>query len=248
MAKGIMEKLLQTGAEATLMKKLFKDYKRCKTDEQKQAIEFFESRYLGKGCCCLSFTGKHIAIQEYIAMVNNKCNKMNLKQRALNKLGLEEAQVKEAEPFCIYGFNFEGVGDAFAKSDNNFLVIENGIAVTAKYDVSWIFCDAKQIYTYTITFNMTSDDMVETTHEFFYEDVTCFEMMRDVSEDIKETAGCGCGCLKTKDKVTKSLYISNSLKITVPDSRFYASMEYNPEVVKSINAMKNLVRERKNRN
>lgn len=78
------------------------DIKRlCKgrTEEQKKVIRYF----LGGGGC-LASTMKD---EEYDALVQAKAKSMNFKQKALDKIGIDESQVNEIEPVHFEGYYFD---------------------------------------------------------------------------------------------------------------------------------------------
>lgn len=66
-----------------------------RNSEQKQVIKYF----YGDGGC-LSSTMKD---DEYDAMVQAKVKSMDFRQKALNKIGLDESQVSEIEPVHFEG-------------------------------------------------------------------------------------------------------------------------------------------------
>lgn len=78
------------------------DIKRlCKgrTEEQKKVIRYF----LGGGGCL----SKTMSDEEYEAAVMAKARSMDFKQKALNKIGLDESQVNEIEPVHFEGYYFD---------------------------------------------------------------------------------------------------------------------------------------------
>ena len=83
---------LDTAASKGAQKLLIEDLKRGKTDEQKKVIDFF---LLEQGCISGCVSGclgrKQISLMEYNQMVANRLNGLNLRERAIEKIGLDES-------------------------------------------------------------------------------------------------------------------------------------------------------------
>lgn len=132
-----------------------------KNEEQKKTIEYF----CKEGCMA-----KTISDDEYLEMVRRKRDSMNFKQKALNKIGLDEEEVSEISPAMFEGFVYK---NAYAKQN------ASGKWVSSAYQVSWIFFSSSQVYLYSYTFNMDEDKKNERTDEFFYKDVTSFSTLSE---------------------------------------------------------------------
>ena len=65
-----------------------------KTPDQAKAIEYF----CKEGCMT-----KTISDDEYLQMVRSKRDSLNLRQKALNKIGLDEDEVSEIPPSNVAG-------------------------------------------------------------------------------------------------------------------------------------------------
>lgn len=129
---------------------------RGKNEEHTKTIEYF----CKEGCMT-----KTISDDEYLDMVRRKRDSMNFKQKALNKIGLDEEEVNEISPAMFEGFVYK---NAYAKQN------ASGKWVSSAYQVSWVFFSSTQVYLYSYTFNMDEDKKNERTDEFFYKDVTSF--------------------------------------------------------------------------
>ena len=167
---------------------------------------------------------------EYDAMVLSVLNSNDFKQKALNKIGLDEDQVKEIEPVHFEGFQF----------DKNSLTKQgdDGKYRSSKYQVSWLFFSATQVYLYQNTFNMDEDGKKESTEEYFYKDITNFS----TSADTVETPFYD----KKKNETFLKNVDSNRFALTVPGDKFYCSMEQNDYTERAIQGMKAMLREKKN--
>ena len=132
-----------------------------KNEEQTKTIEYF----CKEGCMT-----KTISDEEYLDMVRRKRDSMNFKQKALDKIGLDEEEVSEISPAMFEGFVYK---NAYAKQN------ASGKWVSSTYQVSWIFFSSTQVYLYSYTFNMDEDKKNERTDEFFYKDVTSFSTLSE---------------------------------------------------------------------
>lgn len=185
-----------------------------KTAEQQSVIEYF----CKEGCMV-----KTISDEEYITMVNKKINSMNFKQRAMDKIGLDEEEVNEIEPAMFEGFVFK---NAYAKKRTD------GKWVSSTYQVSWVFFSSTQVYLYSYTFNMDEDKKNERTDEFFYKDVTSFSTLSET-----DTAR---GLGDKRFEVT-----SEQFAMVVPGDKLFVAMGDIQDANSIIQAMKQKLREKK---
>lgn len=193
-----------------------------RTDSQKAVI-----RYFCNEPACLAKSP--ISDAEYDEMVAQVINSYNFKQKALDKIGMDEDELKEIEPVHFEGYQFE---DAFAKQgkDNKWR--------SSKYQLSWLFFSTNQLFLYQYTFNMDEDGKKEATEEYFYKDITNFSTSSDTVETSVYNA-------KTdKDELVN--VNSNRFAITVPGDKFYCSLEQSDYTEQSIRGMKSLLRDKKN--
>ena len=166
-----------------------------KTSDQQQIIHYFLD---GRGCL-----KKGIPDSEFEANKIRQIKALNLKQRALNKLGIDEDQVKEVEPICIEG--------PFYKESRKRCG-DDGINRYSAYQITYIFCSSDQVYVYQYTLNLDKDDKKERAEEYFYKDITNFTTI-DESEKYEFEVSAGC----TKGTQIKGISVNtNSLKIAVP--------------------------------
>ena len=193
-----------------------------RTDSQKAVIRYFcnESACLAKS---------PISDAEYDEMVAQVINSCNFKQKALDKIGMDEDELKEIEPVHFEGYQFE---DAFSKQgkDNKWR--------SSKYQLSWLFFSTNQLFLYQYTFNMDEDGKKEATEEYFYKDITNFS----TSSDTVETS-----VYNTKTDKDELVNVnSNRFAITVPGDKFYCSLEQSDYTEQAIRGMKSLLRDKKN--
>lgn len=166
-----------------------------KNEEQKKTIEYFCKQ---PGCM-----SKIISDEEYMQLVRAKRDSLKLREKALNKIGLDESEVSEIKPATFEGFYYK---NAYAKQR------ADGKYVSSSYQVSWLFFSSTQIYIYRCTFNMDEDKKNEGTEEFFYKDVTSFS----TSSETEKSKSIGGQELEIE---------SNKFCIVVPGDKLYVSMD-----------------------
>lgn len=203
--------------------------KLCKgrSADQQEIIHYF---YDERGCM-----QKGIPDANFDSNKDRQINALNLKNKALNKLGIDEDQVKEVEPICLVGPIYDkGVRRRGADNVNRYSV----------YQVTYIFCSSDQVYVYQYTINLDSDEKKERAEEYFYKDITNFTTIDDTEEfEFEVTKG---GCIpKTENQRIK--VDTNKFKIAVPgDDPFICAMIPNDETEGKIQALKAKLREKKN--
>lgn len=232
---GALDKIVGKSTEQVFIENL----KRGKSEEQKSVIDFFLSE---AGCfsgCISGCLGKsNMTMTEYQQLVANRLYGLNLRERALEKIALDESEIQEIPPIVLSGYAFDDV----TPTNDVWVKIEGDTAVASRFAASWIFFSDTQIYIYTYKFDMTSDDTWETTQDFFYQDITSFTTQERVVEKIDTHL---VGCLKKGIQAEKNNYIVNSLKIVVPNDYFSFSMRNNETLEQSLQAAKAMLRERK---
>ncbi|MBQ8678762.1 MAG: hypothetical protein IJ530_16050 [Treponema sp.] len=217
--------LLLGGVVGASNKAALKNELKGKNSDQQQIIHYFLDE---RGCL-----KKGIPDSEFDANKKRQINALNLKQRALNKLGIDEDQVKEIEPICLEG--------PFYKESRKRCGADNLNRYSA-YQITYIFCSSDQVYVYQYTLNLDKDDKKERAEEYFYKDITNFTTV-DESEnyDFEVTKGC----MKATE-LRRIPVNTNSLKIVVPGDAFMCSMISSDETEGQIQALKAKLREKKN--
>ena len=195
-----------------------------KTTEQKQVIKYF----LDSGCLA-KLTG--MKDEAYDQMVQSTLNGLNLKQKALGKIGLDEDEVKEIAPIFLHGYNYDDNG-ALSK------IGSDGLSRSSKYDATWLFFSDSHVYMYAHTFDMTSGTKREKTEEYFYRDITNFSTSSDTVE-VTQLSGC------KKDKINKVNVEFSRFALVVPGDKFFCSTSGVPDAEQSVSAMKQKLREKK---
>jgi len=190
--------------------------------QQQDVIKYF----YGKG----GFLTKRISDAEYDALVKATVAQSDFKQKALEKIGLDESQVKEIEPVHFEGWKFgKKVGFARRGQDGHYR--------STAYQISWLFFSSSQVYIYQNTIHFDKDDRNVGTEEYFYKDITNFS----TSSDTEETPYWD---VSQKKSVLRNVD-TNRFAITVPGDKFYCAMDQNDYTERSIQGMKAKLREKK---
>jgi len=198
-----------------------------RTAEQQKVIKYF----FGSGGC-LSST---ISDSEYESLVRAKANSIDFKQKALDKIGLDESQVQEIEPVHFEGY-YSDEKRTYARRG------KDGIWRSSAFQISWIFFSSTQVYVYQYTFNMDEDGKKEATEEYFYKDITNFSTSSDtIEKEVLESTSC-----TGKSTYRRSNVDVDRFSLIVPGDRFNCSMEKNDYTERSIQGMKAKLREKKN--
>ena len=209
--------------------------KKGKNPDQIKAIDFFLDN--GGGCLNKESPWK---MADYLAHVTDKVNALNLKAKAIEKIGLDESEIQEIEPIMLSSFIFD---------KDTYIKISGDSAVSSQYAVTWLFFSATQVYTYKFILDTTSDNTWEITHDLFYTDITCFTTQKKVVENIKSkmvSAGGCSGCLGgMKENISKRNYVIDTLEIDVPQASFSFEMRDSANIERSIQAVKNMLRDKK---
>jgi len=208
------------------MKKLLKG----RTPDQQKVIKYF---YDDKGCF-----KKIISDEEYESMVMAKAKSIDFKQKALDKIGLDESQVSEVAPIHFEEYYFSEEKDrtkTYAKPGKDRLWRSSA------YQVSWIFFSSTQVYVYQYTFNMDEDGKKEDTQEYFYKDITNFSTTSDtVEKEVPVKTSCSGNTTYARTSVD-----TNRFMISAMGDKLYCAMKQNDYTEKAIQGMKAKLREKK---
>ena len=146
---------------------------------------------------------------------------LGLKERALNKLGLDEDEVKEIDPITFSGYYYKGY--------DNFKEGADGLYRTNKYRAVFLFFAKSEVHIYSCVFNTTEDVKREETDVYFYRDIVS---VATATEEIKFNE--------------KTLYNSEFFKLTTSGgTTLDVSLRDVDGAQRSINAMRALLREKK---
>ena len=187
-----------------------------KNEEQKKVLDYF----LAEGCLASKMKD-----DEYLKLVYKKRDSLNLREKALSKIGLDEDELKEIPPTCIEGFVYQ---KAWSKQQ------ANGNWVSTTYEIAWLFFNATQIYLYKTSFWTDESKKTESTYEIFYKDVTSVTT-KTLYEESKNKTG------------SENLEVeSHKFAMSVPGDNIFVAMSGDDSSEATIQALKQKVREVKN--
>lgn len=186
-----------------------------RTEDQKKVIRYFCNE---PGC----LYDHRMKDEEFDNMLAQRCG-VDFKKMALEKIGLDEDELKEIEPICFENYSYTNVLGRRGK---------DGQYRTSGYQVTWLFFSETQVFIYTNIFNLDSDEKKISTEEYFYKDITNFSTVSETEEVTEE------GVAKNKDV--------NKFAITVPGDKFKCVMRQNEVTERAIQGMKAKLREKKN--
>lgn len=184
------------------------------------------------------FSKSSIKAAEFDARVNAKCDEA--KKRVFATLGIDQSQVKEAAPI---------ITRSYLKSDLMRIDQKTGKVWSNRYQVSIVLFGAEEVFCYTYSFSMTQDRVAEETDEYFYSDIVSIKQSRQRVTYIEksEIGRKLTGGKKTSYSTSIYQYNAFTIKSTSGDSKEFAYSGSNniDAINKSINAMKQLIREKK---
>lgn len=229
-----------------------KDYLRNsskgKTEDQDLAWRYFYEPEKISKCIGKKANPKYVSDAEFDNMLVRVLEKLNHKQRALAKTGVEEEAVSEVKPVCFMGYNDKGLmrlGD-----DDQWR--------GSKYEVTWLFFGSEEIYLHRIIFSLIDDEKKEETEEYFYKDVTSMSTVNDSKsitvsywgDDPNGAKEGGCMGIGRKPKQVvledKEEVEFDEFVISVMGDKFRCSMEgMHEDAEEIIKGVKTLLRSKK---
>ncbi len=215
--------------EELLEKDLFKD----RSEAEKKALKFFCGIPTGGGC----MSKEYLKGDAYLNLVNEKKGDTDYKQKALNKLGIDEDMAKEINPVNFEAFRYD------YPQLQPFVTFEGGKPYSSMLEITWLFFGEEQVYAYNYSLDTTDATAQEKTQEYFYSDITAFTTQSDsVVKKIWQVEKSGCSSEKKKvDKTAKS----DIFKIVVPGEAYVCAYPGTEEDDQSVSAMKQKLRDMK---
>lgn len=108
-----------------------------------------------------------------------------MQSMALQKLCIDESQVKEINPIFLDGYYFDDEDtDIYIKTG------KDNVDRCSKYQLAYIFFSREQIYLYSYLFDLTNSKITEETVEYFYKDITGIS----IDTKAREMPVTGKGC------------------------------------------------------
>ena len=194
--------------------------KKGKTAQQKLAVDYLIPK---TGLLGLIFNKKD---EEYDAVVKALVDSFGSYKRALDKIGLDEDELKEIPPVTLYGYE---------DSAQLARVGKDGDYRSNLYSITHLFFSSTQVYMYQVILDTISNTKKERTEEYFYKDITNFSTSTD-SHDVTYFKGC-------TGKPTKGTVEIQRFGLIVPGDKFTCGTY--GDIEQSVKAMKNKLREKK---
>lgn len=160
------------------------------------------------------------ADSEYDAEVRNYLRTINIKQMAMNALGVDEAEVSEIEPIMFDGYCFDGV--QYVRLGKDKLYRSN------KYRCVFIMFSANEAHVFKLIYDTTKDSKIENTEVYFYKDIVSVSTSSESIDVLGKKFETECFKLTTAG--------GNALTVSIFDKE---------GAQRSINAMRALLREKK---
>lgn len=196
-----------------------KAYLKGASAEQKKAINYFIPE---TGCKGL-FGG--VKDEDYDAVVEAAVKASNSYKRALDKIGLDESELKEIPPVTLYGYE----DSSFSKTT------ASGAYRSNLYSITHLFFSSTQVYMYQIIINTMKNEKKERTEEYFYKDITNFSTSSDTIESLQFK-----GCSGAPNRISVEI---QKFALIVPGDKF--SCATYGDIDQQVKAMKNKLREKK---
>lgn len=195
--------------------------KRGKSAEQKLAIDYL----IPKSGIIGMLTNKKD--EEYDAVLKNLIDSFGSYKRAIDKIGLDEDELKEIPPVTLYGYEDEKAQLARIGKD--------GVFRSNLYSITHLFFSSTQVNMYQVILDTISNTKKERTEEYFYKDITNFSTSTD-STEVMNYKGCSGTPVKTMVETQR-------FSLIVPGDKFTCGTY--GDIEQQVKAMKNKLREKK---
>jgi hypothetical protein len=153
---------------------------------------------------------------------------LNAKKKAFNKLGIDEDQVKIIDPILIGGSSHKDIITSVKHKKG-----KDSRWRSSNYEAVLLFFSEQQVYCYTYRFSIIANEKNESTDEYFYKDIVSVSTSSD-NVTFKDSSGIDTTINYEEFKLTTS-----------GGTSIRCSMKDHGVVEKSIQGMKQLLREKK---
>lgn len=160
-----------------------------------------------------------VSDQEYDQMIDRFLLQLR-NTRAMQVLGIDASEVQEIRPLIFGGYKILGA--------NRFKRGKDGLYRTDVYEAVIIYFSANEVHCYTCNFHTTKNEWSEATDVYFYRDVVSVST-------ILETVKIG-----TKEQPIQKFSLTTS-----GGTQLSVSLNKKNDTDRSINAMRSLLREKK---
>lgn len=195
--------------------------KRGKSADQKLAIDYLVPKTGIMGM----LTNKKD--EDYDAVLKTLVDGFGSYKRAINKIGLDEDELKEIPPVTLYGYE-----DKKAQLSR---IGKDGVFRSNLYSITHLFFSATQVYVYQVILDTISNTKNERTEEYFYTDITNFSTS---SDSLEVTYYKGCAGTPANGTIEIQRF-----GLIVPGDKFTCGTY--GDIEQQVKAMKNKLREKK---
>ncbi len=168
---------------------------------------------------------KFISDADYERSVATKL--ANLRERAINRLGIDSDEVNEIEPIEFSAFKYLGCRKVKKGKD--------GYLRTDVYESVYLFFSQNEVHCYTYNFNTCEDKERESTDVYFYNDIVSVSTTSETAT-IEDNG------------VEQEINYEAFKLVTAGGTSLTVVIRDRDAVQRSINAMRALLREKKTRN
>lgn len=194
---------------------------RGKTEEQQEVIKYFTEE---NGC----LKKRSVSDSRFDNIVSNQINRVDFYRNAINKLNLDEDEIKEVQPIKFEATPFKFSALHYYGKD--------GIMRSSNREITYIFTTEEQIFVYSYLMNFNNNERKEIAKEFFLKDVVNIETI-DTTEKVSVWGGT------TENKTVTELVIK------MKDENFSCTIKSDDsETSDGVKALKSKLREYKTRN
>jgi hypothetical protein len=162
----------------------------------------------------------------------------NIKNEAINRLGVDEDQVKMAEPILIKGYDFfDDSSDILYKQG------KDGIWRSSQYKAVLFFFSSEQVFCFSRTFSLIKrDEQYDSTDEYFYRDIVSVSTTQNKRRITINEKVDGKKTPVTSEVTSECFRLTTSGGTSVQATVTKKDTE---AVNRSINAMRNLLKDKK---
>ena len=144
----------------------------------------------------------------------------DMKIEALNKLGIDEDEVREAEHIQVSGYD-----NASKASGILYKQGKDGMWRSSQYKVALLFCSKDMVHCFVRRFSLIRDEQYDSIEEYFYRDIVSIRATKD-----------------DRNAQTEYIELTTSAGLAF---KFDFKKDDSENVNRSISAMRNLLKEKK---
>lgn len=214
-------------------KEIVQEQSVVRNKEQQRVFDYLTNKQ--QPCCLI----KNMTDLEFVQYVSTQLAMLEIKKKALAKIGLDEAEVNEIAPVNFEDYNFDG---AYVRQT------ESGVYVSNIIESTWLFFSDTQVYLYRYQYFLDRDKKKEQTEEYFYKDIVGMSTSskEEKTKSVVSFKKQGCANINQTNIANNEHIEQTKFCIKVPGDSLYVSMKGTTENEDVVQAMKAKLREKKN--